>query len=500
MPEARAFAKNRSPRAEERSKYSLKSALKSPLPQKLAKLPEPTLVPWLNKIKDTIKSRNEDSAGKLYQKAPYKDILEKIAMQHSQNMAFRTHMDMKSLNVYYRYAIKVYLISFKFYRSPPSCIKRREILRDYVAMWKMDISDPSIENFVSPRIIFFTAETPDTEIEAKNEKDLILIKYDAIFNNVKCEEGIFDDNKNDSRLYDEEMFEKSLKYAAKDEFAGPEVGHLFLKDTDLVNFDTIRNVSRQIGDETDEAQAILCFGKIERSHATTLNPAYCGAKIFMRGDTTQKLMIPEYSVPHGNFDIAEVITGKQRERAGIHGIVMNMKPQATKAVVTLPYLDWDYAHFRKHFYEWAMDIQPPDKMTYDLPDLYLQDRPVSDRWTVGLLEAPPCTASYTVMSLIKTARKNGLIRKFIRMYHKFQEKLQPPNQNPYFHKLHVPVRFILGKGDSNEDPELTKNVTQEIKENGDIIVGDFIDSYENLPLKTLTGKLINRNYCLSFRL
>ncbi|CBY40941.1 unnamed protein product, partial [Oikopleura dioica] len=186
----------------------------------------------------------------------------------------------------------------------------------------------------------------------------------------------------------------------------------------------------------------------------------------------------EYAVPHGNFDIAEVITGKQRERAGIHGIVMNMKPQATKAVVTLPYLDWDYAHFRKHFYEWAMDIQPPDKMTYDLPDLYLQDRPVSDRWTVGLLEAPPCIASYTVMSLIKTARKNGLIRKFIRMYHKFQEKLQPPNQNPYFHKLHVPVRFILGKGDSNEDPELTKNVTQEIKENGDIIVGDFIDSYE----------------------
>ena len=96
-----------------------------------------------------------------------------------------------------------------------------------------------------------------------------------------------------------------------------------------------------------------------------------------------------------------------------------------------------------------------------------------------------------VMSLIKTARQNGLIRKFIRMYHKLQEKFQPPTENPYYHKLHVPVRFILGKGDSNEDPELTKNITQEIKENGDIIVGDFIDSYENLPLKTLTGKLID---------
>ena len=289
-----------------------------------------------------------------------------------------------------------------------------------------------------------------------------------------------------------EMFIQSLKYAATDEFAGPEVGHLFLKDTDLVNFDTIRNVSRQIGDENDSTQGILCFGKVDRSHATLLDPAYCGAKIFMRGDTTQRLMNPEYSVPYtSNFDIAKVITGKQRDRAGIHAIVMNAKPQATKAVVTLPYLDWDYAHFQEHFHEWAMDIQPPDKMTYELPDLYLRDRPVSDRWTVGLLEAPRCTESYSVMSLIKTARQNGLIRKFIRMYHKLQEKFQPPNKNAYYHKLHVPVRFILGKGDQNEDPELTKNITQEIKENGDIIVGDFIDSYENLPLKTLTGKLID---------
>ena len=287
------------------------------------------------------------------------------------------------------------------------------------------------------------------------------------------------------------MFQKSLKYAANDEFVGPEVGHLFLKDTDLVNFDTIRNVSRQIGDDTDITEGILCFGKVERSHGKMLDPAFCGPKIFMRGDTTQKLMMPEYSVPSNISDFAKVITGKQRDRAGIHGIVMNMKPQKTKAVVTLPYLDWEYAHFREHFREWAMDMLPPDKMTYELPALYLQDRPVSDRWTVGLLEAPRCIESYSVMSLIKTARQNGLIRKFIRMYHKLQEKFQPPTENPYYHKLHVPVRFILGKGDSNEDPELTKNITQEIKENGDIIVGDFIDSYENLPLKTLTGKLID---------
>lgn len=286
------------------------------------------------------------------------------------------------------------------------------------------------------------------------------------------------------------MFKGSMEYAGTDKFASPKIGHIFLKDTDLVNFDTIRNVSRQIGDETDETQGILCFGDVQRS-ATP----HCGNKIFMRGDTTKKLMNPDYSVPNYISSHAEEITGARRIRAGITALVANYRPDKSRAIVTLPYMEWDYAHFREQFHEWAMDLKPPNTMTYELPDLYLRDRPITDPWTVGLLEAPLCTESYSVMSLIKTARQNGLIRSFIRMYHKIQAKFAPPNEHPLYHKMHVPVRFILGTGDSNENPELTRMIEEEIKEHSDIIVGDFIDSYENLPLKTLTGKLTESLCC-----
>ena len=69
-------------------------------------------------------------------------------------------------------------------------------------MWKRDISDSSIQNFVSPRIKFVTADTPSTHIEARNNDDLILVKNVATFNNFKCEEEIFEKNKNDSQLFD----------------------------------------------------------------------------------------------------------------------------------------------------------------------------------------------------------------------------------------------------------------------------------------------------------
>ena len=48
------------------------------------------------------------------------------------------------------------------------------------------------------------------------------------------------------------------------------------------------------------------------------------------------------------------------------------------------------------------------------------------------------------------------------------------------------LRFILGrKGTEDEDPEIEKNIQKEIDEHGDIIIGDFKDTYDNLPLKVL---------------
>ena len=45
-------------------------------------------------------------------------------------------------------------------------------------------------------------------------------------------------------------------------------------------------------------------------------------------------------------------------------------------------------------------------------------------------------------------------------------------------------RFILGrKGTEDEDSEIEDNIQKEIDEHGDIIIGDFKDTYDNLPLK-----------------
>lgn len=46
------------------------------------------------------------------------------------------------------------------------------------------------------------------------------------------------------------------------------------------------------------------------------------------------------------------------------------------------------------------------------------------------------------------------------------------------------IRFILGKKSTeDEDPEIEKNIQKEIDQHGDIIIGDFKDTYDNLPLK-----------------
>ena len=49
--------------------------------------------------------------------------------------------------------------------------------------------------------------------------------------------------------------------------------------------------------------------------------------------------------------------------------------------------------------------------------------------------------------------------------------------------------FVLGQGDKSEEIEL------EIEEFGDIIVGAFLDTYENLPLKTMLGYQFAADHC-----
>ena len=49
--------------------------------------------------------------------------------------------------------------------------------------------------------------------------------------------------------------------------------------------------------------------------------------------------------------------------------------------------------------------------------------------------------------------------------------------------------FLLGDGDNKEE------IQKEADENGDLIVGDFEDTYDNLPIKTFLGYQFYNDFC-----
>ena len=57
------------------------------------------------------------------------------------------------------------------------------------------------------------------------------------------------------------------------------------------------------------------------------------------------------------------------------------------------------------------------------------------------------------------------------------------------------LRFILGKGADDEDPAIKKMLDQEQMRYKDIVIADFYDTYDNLPLKTLAGYEYVKEYC-----
>jgi hypothetical protein len=83
--------------------------------------------------------------------------------------------------------------------------------------------------------------------------------------------------------------------------------------------------------------------------------------------------------------------------------------------------------------------------------------------------------------LIKSSRNNFDFRKLLRI-----------NYSPkYRHNKSLPnIRFLLGKGSQPENSNIEKKIQEEIDEHGDIIIGNFIDSYNNLPQKVTKNHLI----------
>ena len=92
-------------------------------------------------------------------------------------------------------------------------------------------------------------------------------------------------------------------------------------------------------------------------------------------------------------------------------------------------------------------------------------------WSVNVV-GPECPKSHHI-NLVKSGRKNFQLRKQIRKYYK-NLKLGSNEQ--------IKPIFIFGK--SKEQNDLFE---KEKEEHGDFIIGDFEDSYQNLPLKTLSG-------------
>jgi len=128
-----------------------------------------------------------------------------------------------------------------------------------------------------------------------------------------------------------------------------------------------------------------------------------------------------------------------------------------------------------------MDVKPTSIMNYDLPPRYLDDGQNNDiDWKMGFDVAPECPKDKPYLSLIKTARANLDQRALIRIH--YQLDYRKVKSVPY-----PAIRFLLGRGGENEDPQISKAVEDEIEKFGDIIVGSFEDTYDNLPLKTLTG-------------
>jgi hypothetical protein len=121
-----------------------------------------------------------------------------------------------------------------------------------------------------------------------------------------------------------------------------------------------------------------------------------------------------------------------------------------------------------------MDIVPSIKMKYELPDLYIN--PAEKQWKIELFVKPACPDINQYLSLVKTSRNNFDQRELLRIISKQDLREDKNGSLPL-------VRFLIGLESDTEDEEISGKVLDEMKKHGDLILGDFIDAYDNLPLK-----------------
>jgi len=129
----------------------------------------------------------------------------------------------------------------------------------------------------------------------------------------------------------------------------------------------------------------------------------------------------------------------------------------------------DYKFARKSFF-------PYEDM------LYIADHNVIEPWTepchsnLSSNSSSSSTPHMKFLLLITSARKNILQRRLIRKY-------APKN----FKKV-----FVLGR---NSKLKIGSNIHDEYDKHGDLIIGNFVDSYENLTIKTEVALTYTLKHC-----
>ena len=83
------------------------------------------------------------------------------------------------------------------------------------------------------------------------------------------------------------------------------------------------------------------------------------------------------------------------------------------------------------------------------------------------------------MTLVKTSRSSFLRRDEIRLYY---SKILGKQFQTLF-----PLYFLLGEGSDTEEAWIAKKVAEEFQKHSDIILYNYLDSYDNLPMKTFAG-------------
>lgn len=154
-----------------------------------------------------------------------------------------------------------------------------------------------------------------------------------------------------------------------------------------------------------------------------------------------------------------------------------------------------YANFHKDYIGLASFNYPKYSKSYQiftahptrraLPQYLKRNMPTPKKLVFNLLPTSCTEKGY--VTLVKTSRSAFLRRNEIRMYYsKILGKQYPAMFNLY---------FLLGEGSETEESWMEGKVEEEFSKHSDIILYNFLDSYNNLPMKTFAGYQFFAEYC-----